>query len=130
MEKLPKCKPEEYIFKPLDGRLTNHKYLDSSAQTRLWKACKREMNILAGCKLYRNQLVPPFPVAADLTPYCFRHSYATVLHLNKVPMVFRKYLLGHRSIQTTIDVYTHLGLMTADEIADNMAVDDLFKVYD
>ena len=45
-------------------------------------------------------------------------------------MDYRQYLLGHKTIQMTIDTYTHLGLDTAYEIAENMNPDELFDVYE
>ena len=48
-------------------------------KNKLWQACKREMNISMGCKVYRNALVPPYPLADDIVPYCLRHTYCTDL---------------------------------------------------
>ena len=39
---------------------------DEKAYQRAWNSLKREMNIKMGCKMYRNALIPPYPLAPDL----------------------------------------------------------------
>ena len=51
---------------------------------------------------------------ADFTPHIFRHTYASELAKNHVPPVTAMLLLGHRSIRTTMDIYTHLGYKDID----------------
>lgn len=41
-------------------------------------------------------------------PHLFRHTYATRLLRAKYPVDRVKYLLGHSSIQTTLDIYSHI----------------------
>lgn len=77
------------------------------ARQRAWKSLTREMNISMGCKLYRNQLVPPFPLADDLTPYCLRHTYCTNLRDLGVDIRTAQYLMGHADIKMTANIYTH-----------------------
>jgi len=49
----------------------------------------------------------------EFSPHLFRHSYATnLLRLNVAPEVVQT-LLGHASISTTIDTYSHLGVEDA-----------------
>ncbi|MDQ0876602.1 integrase/recombinase XerD [Paenibacillus sp. V4I3] len=43
----------------------------------------------------------------DFTPHLFRHSYATELHRNGVSIKAIQELLGHRHVQTTMDMYLH-----------------------
>ena len=43
-----------------------------------------------------------------ITPHIFRHTFATRLVLNEVPYEIAKTVLGHSSIKTTIDVYSHI----------------------
>ncbi len=127
---LPIQGPDDYIFR----LTTNHPhrandYYDSSAQRRLWLECKKQMNIKAGCATHEGHLVPPLPVAEDLTPYCFRHAYATKLHELKVPLDYRKYMLGHAQISTTIDIYTQLGLITAKDLAKSFDFESITNAY-
>ena len=47
-------------------------------------------------------------IATDITPHIFRHTYATMLYNAGVDIKTAQYLLGHASIQMTLDIYTHL----------------------
>jgi site-specific recombinase XerD len=49
----------------------------------------------------------------DFTPHQFRHSYATGLLRRGVRAEVVQRLLGHASISTTIDTYSHLGIEDA-----------------
>ncbi len=82
------------------------RYTASSVRA-MWENFKRELNILAGCRVFRNQLVPPYPIAEDLTLYCYRHTYCTDLQSAGVPINVAKELMGHASITVTASIYTH-----------------------
>ena len=47
-------------------------------------------------------------VKSDITPHIFRHTYATMLYNAGVDIKTAQYLLGHATIQMTLDIYTHL----------------------
>jgi integrase/recombinase XerD len=49
----------------------------------------------------------------EFTPHQFRHSYATGLLRRGVRIEVVQHLLGHASISTTIDTYSHLGIEDA-----------------
>ncbi len=49
----------------------------------------------------------------DFTPHQFRHSYATDLLRRGVAVEVVQHLLGHASISTTVDTYSHLGIEDA-----------------
>ena len=68
---------------------------------------KRAMNIAMGCKVYRNKLMPPYPLAADFEPYCLRHTYCTDLKKAGVPLGIAKDYMGHADIATTANIYSH-----------------------
>lgn len=51
---------------------------------------------------------------ADFTPHIFRHTYASELARNNIPPAIAMVLLGHKSIHTTMDIYTHLGYTDVD----------------
>lgn len=78
-------------------------------RNRLWKSFKRQLNISMGCKMYRNQLIPPYPVAPDLVPYCLRHTYCTDLARAGVDIRVAQKLMGHSSIALTANIYTHIN---------------------
>lgn len=72
-----------------------------------WHSFKRLLHIELGGSLYRNEIKPPYAVAPDLTPYCFRHTYCTDLEKAGVPLNIAKSLMGHSSIEITAKIYTH-----------------------
>lgn len=49
------------------------------------------------------------PIADDITPHIFRHTYASDLCHAGIDYKQAQYLLGHDDIKTTLDVYTHFG---------------------
>lgn len=49
----------------------------------------------------------------EFTPHQFRHSYATDLLRRGVAVEVVQHLLGHASITTTVDTYSHLGVEDA-----------------
>lgn len=99
---IPHVGPFEYLFTGQTGRP-----LTKEVMRRMWKSVVREMNIEMGCKVYRNRVLPPYAVAADLVPYCLRHTYCTDLQAAGVPINVAKELMGHTDISTTARIYTH-----------------------
>lgn len=73
---------------------------------RLWGSILRAMDIAMGAEVYRNQIVRSV-VAADLVPYCLRHTFCTDLQKAGVPINIAKELMGHADIATTANIYTH-----------------------
>ena len=91
----------EYIACTRDGRkITNY--------DRLWHSFKRQLNIYLGCNMYRTKLIPPFPLAPDLVPYCFRHEYCSDLARRGIDIRTAQKLMGHSTIQMTANIYTHV----------------------
>lgn len=88
---------------------------DDSSYSRLVKRLYREMNISMGCKVYRNQLIEPLPLADDFVPYDFRHTYCTDLQKAGVDVRVAQRLMGHASIEITSNIYTHIDM---DDISD------------
>ena len=100
---------------------TNGKPCDKKAINDLWKSFKREMQIEAGCKLYRNKLIPPYPISDDLVPYCYRHTYCTDLRDAKIDIKDAKYLMGHKNLNTTDKIYTHNTNYAMDDVVEKMS---------
>ena len=73
----------------------------------MWDNIRRLMNIGMGCKVYRNELVPPFPLANDFVLYNLRHTYCTDLEKAGVPINIASRLMGHSDISLTAKIYTH-----------------------
>lgn len=63
------------------------------------------------------------PVAEDITPHMFRHTYASDLYKAGIDIKTAQYLLGHKDIKTTLDTYTHFGYV-------DVKIDNLEKYYD
>lgn len=80
---------------------------DEQSARRAWSSIKREMNILMGCKVYRNQLIPPYPVQEPCRLYDLRHTYCTNLEKQGVPISIASRLMGHSDISITAKIYTH-----------------------
>ena len=107
--------PFDYIAPNMAG----NKHTEKSYQ-RAWKNLKREMNIEMGCKVYRNELIPPFPLAVDLVPYCLRHTYCTNLQKKDVDLRTAQYLMGHTDIKMTANIYTHADTSTILKAAEKI----------
>lgn len=103
--------PFEYVFKNSVG-----KGMSKENMRRLWNNFKREMNIAAGCKLYRNALVPPLRIADDLVPYCYRHTFCTDLEAAGVSINEAARLMGHSDIRVTSKIYTHYSQASFDRV--------------
>lgn len=94
-------------FDPLAPNAAGRCHSESSYD-RLCARLRRDMNISMGCKVYRNQLVPPLPLADDFVPYDLRHTYCTDLQRAGVDIRTAQRLMGHADIQITANIYTHV----------------------
>ena len=109
-------------FEPVCVNREGRKHSESS-YNRLCAHLKRDMNIDMGCKVYRNQLIPPFPLADDFVPYCLRHTYCTDLCKAGVDVRTAQRLMGHANISITADIYTHI------DVNDIIRAGDLIREY-
>lgn len=121
-ERLPQVSPFDYLFHNQRGGQMNRPNYE-----RLWKHFKRDMNIQAGCRVYRNQLVPPYPVADDLCSYMLRHTYCSNLIMRGVNINVVKTLMGHSTIAITSDIYTHIDDGAIVEVAREINHDERAK---
>ncbi len=90
-----------------------------TVRRNMWNNVKREINILMGCKVFRNQLVPPYPLQEPFKMHYLRHTYCTNLEKAGVPINIARVLMGHSSISVTAQIYTHADEKTI-EIARKM----------
>lgn len=111
-QKIKSTAPFSYISPNAAG----NKHTQKSYQ-RLCNYLRREMNISMGCRVYRNQLIPPYPLADDFVPYNLRHTYCTNLQKQGVDIRTAQYLMGHSDIQMTANIYTHADKTTIVEAA-------------
>lgn len=86
---------------------TTGSLINEKQRQRYWNSLKRDMNIYLGCRMYRNELLPPYPLDDSLCHYSLRHDYATRL-ARRIPINQTKYLLGHSDIKITSNIYQHL----------------------
>lgn len=63
--------------------------------------------------------------AVEIHPHTLRHSYATLLQNQGLPLNAIQRLLGHENIETTT-IYTHLGTKKIEELVQK-AFDNAFK---
>jgi integrase len=58
------------------------------------------------------------PVSDDITPHIFRHTFASDLYDAGIDIKRAQYILGHKNIKTTLDIYTHFDKtkLKADEM--------------
>lgn len=99
-----------YLFTMQNGEL-----MTSSSFRRFWDNILDKLNIAAGGEKYTRtdlqkdkEQKPIRLIADDITPHMFRHTYATNLYYAGIDIKTAQMLLGHSSIQMTMDVYTHL----------------------
>lgn len=95
--------PFEVLCPNASGRMHSE-----SSYKRLVERLRRDMNISMGCRLYRNQLVPPLPLADDFVPYNLRHTYCTDLQKAGIDIRTAQRLMGHADIRITANIYTHV----------------------
>lgn len=111
------CKPDLYE-KYKDGKgflftTSGGKEYDSDYIKQLNKRLFREMDIVLGAKLYRNQIIES-KLADDFTPYCLRHTYCTNLAKKGIDVRIAQKLMGHASIEITANIYTHISTEDLD----------------
>ena len=90
---------------------------NQNSYKRAWDNLCREMNIELGCKVYRNKLIPPLPLAEDLSPYCLRHTYCTNLQKKGIDIRVAQKLMGHSDITLTANIYTHIDTSEIVKVA-------------
>ena len=73
----------------------------------------------------RNARDPRFKCKPLITPHTMRHNYATMCWENEIDVYSAMRLLGHSSIKTTMDIYTHLTNSQLSKMTD--MVDDMFS---
>ena len=93
-------------FDPVFTQPTTGKRHTEESMRCLWENFKRELDIMCGAELKRNEIIVS-AIAGDLVPYCLRHTYGTDLQNAGVPINVAKYLMGHGDISVTANIYTH-----------------------
>jgi len=89
--------------------------MSETAFRRFWEKIYNCLNRTAGGGVKRvkgedgkTHCAKMIVIADDITPHLFRHTYATMLYYTGVDIKTAQYLLGHATIQMTMELYTHL----------------------
>ena len=114
-KKIKGTPPFQYICLNTRGE----KHTENSYRSAL-NALRRAMNISMGCEVYRNQLVPPYPLAPDFVPYDLRHTFCCDLQKAKVDIRSAQQLMGHSDIALTANIYSHADKETLLDAANQM----------
>ena len=97
-----------YFVHGRDGKMLTLTHL-----RRMWTSFHRACDREAGAKLYRNKIIEhAFDPA--ITPHFLRHTYCTNLRRQGYDLKTAQYLMGHASITTTANIYSHVD---EDDIA-------------
>ena len=99
-----------YIFHQQIDPLKPH---TAETLSKTWETTLRYMDIVNGATVYRNKIIKTTIEKKDeLTPYCLRHTYCSLLNDCGISSYYKKKLMGH-SLQGSVTdyVYTH----TTDE---------------
>lgn len=89
-----------YIFKTERNNL-----ISSATFNNRWKKIKEKINMFM-----------PNGQVTDITPHYFRHNFATDLVYANIPIKTVQYILGHKDIQTTMDIYADCKLNINDVV--------------
>lgn len=85
-------------------------YIGTSSRDKRWKAITR--------RIFGDD------APADFTPHIFRHTYASTLVKKQIPPTTAQLLLGHDSLRTTLQTYTHFGYQDIDTEAVRSVFDE------
>lgn len=112
---LPLCGPsDQFIF---CGQ-RNHTALSKTTAERMWVdlmvACDLAVPLPPGSNKYRNSDIRS-KYAPIITPHTLRHNYVTMCWESGIDVYTASKLVGHKSITTTMDIYTHLSERQMDK---------------
>lgn len=92
-----------FVITSIDGN-----QMTKQAFKRGWDSYMHYLNRCCGGSDKINKYSPGVIALESFTPHQLRHTFATNLYYNSVPLKEAQYLLGHSDIKTTLNIYTHL----------------------
>lgn len=103
-----RCEDDRFLFEGV--RSGGH--LAKSTADRLWielmVECGMADPLPAGANGYRASDIRS-QYKPVITPHCMRHNYVTMCWESGIDVYTASKLVGHKSIKTTMDIYTHLS---------------------
>lgn len=102
-----KTAKSEYVFPRTDGTLHT-----PSSWKSAWRSYMNTINHSYYNHIQNTNLSihnpKGYPRLIDIKPHQLRHTYATLLYVSGTNVLVASKLLGHSSVQITLDIYTHL----------------------
>ena len=90
-----------YIIPDTKGQLMTYQGFK-----RAWESFLHYLNIQSGGK-DKSRSNPKIIVIERFTPHQLRHTFATTILYNNIPIKDAQYLLGHSNVQMTLNIYAH-----------------------
>lgn len=110
---------------------TRGRMLSKSAYRKMWEAYIQLLNREYVYKDVPEEELQQLPLQWTFTAYNLRHTYATLLYLQKVDVREASQYMGHSSIAITLDIYTDLenygDLLITDDFREKLQKDYLIK---
>jgi len=93
----------------------DNKPISEQRLSRGWSSFLNLMDIAAGAKVYRNQIIEhALPGHDEITPYYLRHTFATHLMAANVDIKTAMYFMGHSTPDMLLKIYSHVTAEMTD----------------
>ncbi len=91
------------VFPKTDGNLNT-----PSSWRSVWKSYNNALSFHLTEQTQSKYSPKGYPKIVDINPHQLRHTYATMLYVSGIDPLAASKLLGHKSIEMTLNVYTDL----------------------
>lgn len=88
--------------------MSDYQFTSLSASKLTSSQSFRRINESIFNKMNKNADELVFNHCDKLTSHVYRHNYSTMLYNAKLGLKESQYLMGHKNIKTTMEIYTHL----------------------
>lgn len=106
--------PDQFLFQGAINKTHLAKTTSERLWTKLMVCCGMATRIPDGSSRYRASDIRS-KYRAVITPHCMRHNYVTMCWEKGIDVYTASKLVGHKSIKTTMDIYTHLSEKQMDK---------------
>lgn len=118
---VPVPAPLQSLLRPLAGPTfdfcfqgeLSHGPIAKASGERLWTEFMRDAGLAVPVAPGEARKYPSYDIRREwapvITPYALRHNYITMCWENGIDPYITMKLVGHTSIKTTMDIYTHLS---------------------